>query len=168
MSNTEPKGCLFAVLKVLGIAPNVGQENRAQSNVLPYRRKDYLLTKAERAFFDVLHPIVAKQLHLFAMVRLADLVYIERGIEKRQSYFNRIQSKHIDFVLCDRNDIKPILAIELDDSSHRRADRIARDEFVDNALAQAGLPLLRVPVRANYDPAELRNQIQDAIRKNAK
>ena len=101
------------------------------------------------------------------MVRLADLVYIERGTEKRQSYFNRIQSKHIDFVLCDRNDIKPILAIELDDSSHRRADRIARDEFVDNALAQAGLPLLRVPVRANYDPAELRNQIQDAIRKNA-
>ena len=58
MSNTEPKGCLFAVLKVLGIAPNVGQENRAQSNVLPYRRKDYLLTKAERAFFDVLHPMI--------------------------------------------------------------------------------------------------------------
>ena len=67
MSNTEPKGCLFAILKVLGISPGVEQENRAQSDVLPYRRKDYLLTKAERAFFEVLHPIVAKQLHLFKM-----------------------------------------------------------------------------------------------------
>ena len=73
MSSTEPQGCLFAILKLLGIAPNVEsvgaleQQNRAQSNVLPYRRKDCLLTKAERAFFEVLHPIVAKQLHLFKM-----------------------------------------------------------------------------------------------------
>lgn len=111
-----------------------------------------MLTRAERTFFDVLRPLVEEHVHLFAMVRLADLIYIPCGTEKRQSHFNRIQSKHIDFVLCNHSDIKPILAIELDDSSHQRPDRIARDEFVDNALGQAGLPLLRVPVRAKYDP----------------
>ncbi len=101
------------------------------------------------------------------MVRLADLVYIARGIEKRQSFFNKIQSKHIDFVLCNKNEIKPILAIELDDSSHQKPDRQKRDEFVDNALKQAGLPLLRVPARGNYDPQELKQQIKSALTTSA-
>jgi hypothetical protein len=41
---------------------------------LPYRKKDYLLTVAERSFYEVLCSVLDGQLLVFAKVRLADLV----------------------------------------------------------------------------------------------
>lgn len=157
----EPQGCLFVILRLLGLAPAPG----TVASKLPYQRKDYLLTKAERSFFGVLRGAVADQYLIFAKVRLADLVFIPRGTDKRQSHFNRIQSKHIDFVLCDHNAVRPLLAIELDDSSHGRADRRERDGFVDSALAAAGLPILHVPARSGYNVQEVANAIRQRVEK---
>ena len=161
MSKDEPQGCLLAILKLFGIAPSGG--TAAASEPLPYCRKDYLLSKAERSFFGVLRTAVGDRYLIFAMVRLADLVYIRRGTRTRQSYFNRIQSKHIDFVLCDPKSVRPLLAIELDDSSHAHKDRKDRDSFVDAALDAAGLPLLRVPARGEYNAEELNRSIMESI-----
>jgi very-short-patch-repair endonuclease len=168
MKNDEPSGCLFVLLDILGLAPKSRSTNSTLGTELPYRCKNYLLTQAERAFYDVLRPTVGTHFHLFAMVRLADLIYIEKGTANRQSHFNRIQSKHIDFVLCDNESIKPVLAIELDDSSHQRPDRQKRDAFVDEVLLQAGLPLLRVQVRRQYDPNQLRQAIKNALATGAR
>ena len=161
MPQDEPQGCLFAILNLFGLAPT--NETTATSETLPYRRKNYLLSKAERSFFGVLQTAVGQQYLIFAMVRLADLIYIPRGTESRQKHFNRIKSKHIDFVLCDPQSVRPMLAIELDDSSHNRSDRQDRDEFVDAALDDAGLPLLRVPACAGYNEDELARSIHDLI-----
>ncbi|MEZ6129980.1 MAG: DUF2726 domain-containing protein [Planctomycetaceae bacterium] len=155
----EPQGCLFVILKLLGLVP----PDAPITPDLPYQRKDYLLTKAERSFLGVLQNAVGNQYLIFAKVRLADLVFIPRGTDKRQSHFNRIQSKHIDFVLCDHDVVRPLLAIELDDSSHNRADRQERDGFVDSALAAAGLPILHVTARSGYNVQELANAIQQQI-----
>ena len=86
-----------------------------------------------------------------------------KGTESRQKYQNYINAKHIDFVLCDPDTVRQLLAIELDDSSHQRSDRRSRDIFVDDALRAAGLPLLRVPARQSYNPAELQTRIQQSI-----
>jgi very-short-patch-repair endonuclease len=66
-------------------------------------------------------------------------------------------------VICDVETLEVKLAIELDDSSHRRSDRIARDRFLNNAFASAGLPLLRVAVEERYETAALRRMIEDAL-----
>ena len=155
----EPEGCLFVILKLLGFAPTAD----SVADRLPYQRKDYLLTKAERSFFGVLQQAVGDRYLVFAKVRLADLVFLPSGTEKRQSHFNRIQSKHIDFVLCDHDVVRPLLAIELDDSSHNRTDRQDRDTFVNSALIAAGLPILHVPARASYNVQELANAIQQEL-----
>jgi len=167
----EPKGCLIAILKLFGVLPSGDTDKGDGADELPYRRKDYLLSKAERAFFETLQKAVGNRCLIFAKVRLADLLFIRRGTERRQSYFNRIRSKHIDFVLCDRDAVRPLLAIELDDSSHNRPDRKQRDTFVDSALAAAELPILHVKARADYDGEELARAIEEKIkaqRKDAK
>jgi hypothetical protein len=64
---------------------------------------------------------------VFAKVRLADLLYLPKGTQGRQAAFNRIQSKHVDFLLCSKDAVRPLLAIELDDSSHGEQSRITRD-----------------------------------------
>lgn len=134
------------------------------SESLPYKKRDYLLSPAERSFYEVLCSIVDNQLHVFPKVRLADLLYLPKGTENWQAHRNRIQSKHVDFVLCDRQNIAPLLVIELDDASHASEDRRERDAFIDKALAAAALPILHVTAKRAYAPKELAELIEGKLR----
>lgn len=155
--NAQPSGCLTAIFKLFG------SPKATASNALPYKRKDFLLTAAERSLFGVLHEAFGTKYFIFSKVRLADLVWLPKGTESRQSHFNRVQSKHVDFVICDRATVRPLVAIELDDSSHSRADRVERDAFVNEALAAAGLPFVRIRAAASYNVRELAQQVQAAV-----
>jgi Protein of unknown function (DUF2726) len=156
MPTSEQRGCLLAIFSVLGI------RSKASAS-LPYRRKDYLLTKAERSLFGVLSEAVKDRHFIFAKVRLADLVWLPKGTESRQSHFNKVQSKHVDFVICDRASVRPLVCVELDDASHSESKRQTRDAFVDAALRAAGLPLIRVPARRAYNVADLQRQLEAAF-----
>jgi len=129
----------------------------------PYRKTDHLLTPAERSFFGVLGQAIDSDLYIFAKVRLSDLLWLPHGTTNRQSHLNRIQSKHVDFVLCDSATTEPRLLIELDDSSHQSARRGGRDTFLDEAVRRAGLPILRVPAKRSYAPAQLRQVISSLL-----
>jgi hypothetical protein len=159
MAESQRTGCLFAILRLFGVSP----ASAVPQVSLPYRRKDYLLSQAERSFFGVLSDAVNGRYLVFAKVRLADLVWLPKGTERRQTHVNRVQSKHIDFLVCDHREVRPLLAIELDDASHGRPDRVTRDQFVDAALSAAGLPFLRVAARKAYNVAQVREQVERAI-----
>jgi len=130
---------------------------------LPYERRGVLLTPAEINFLRHLQGAVREDWYVFSMVRLADIIKVRPRTRKSQSWQNRIFGKHIDFVLCDVETLEVKLCIELDDSSHRHPDRVARDKFVNVALTAAGLPLLRVRVQEKYENAVLRKDIEDAL-----
>ena len=133
-----------------------------KSDPLPYFKKNYFFSAAERSFYEVLKRLVPEHT-VFAKVRLLDLVYVGQSKESRQSHLNRVQSKHIDFLICDAM-LTPVVAIELDDCSHTRQNRLSRDEFVNQVFATAQLPLLRIPVRRSYAPNDLRNLLSLHLR----
>ena len=62
-------------------------------------------------------------------------------------YRNKIDRKHVDFILSDPRTVRPLVGIELDDKSHQRSDRQTRDEFVEHVFQAAHLPLVRIPVK---------------------
>ncbi len=129
-----------------------------------YRKKDYLLSIAERNFFTVLLSVATKNNYfLFTKVRLEDIVSVEYGVEKYSSKRNHIKSRHVDFLFCNKPYIKPLLAIELDDSSHSRPDRIERDHMVNDILRDANFPILHERAHQTYDPIELENRIKQKI-----
>jgi len=128
----------------------------------PYERRGQLLTETERLFYHVLQSSAGDRWTVMAMVRIADLLKVTPRARKRQSWQNRINSKHIDFVLCDPESLEPQVCVELDDPSHDRPDRQQRDEFVDNAFDAAGLPLLRIKTSRKYDAAKLRQLLEEA------
>ena len=70
---------------------------------------------------------------ILAKVRLADLVDADKRHRLWRANFNRVCSKHIDFVICDLA-LSPIIAVELDDSSHQLPERQARDRDVNRIL----------------------------------
>jgi very-short-patch-repair endonuclease len=157
-SNSEPQGCLAFLLSFVGI------RLRSPAKPRPYRQRDDFLSPAELAFYRVLVPVVDSRYVICPKVRIADLVYtVERN---DRANMNRIIQKHVDFVLCEKESMKPILVIELDDSSHARADRQERDELVDAVFESAQLPLLHVRAATRYVPQELRSQIEQALSSN--
>lgn len=122
-----------------------------------YTREESLFTPAEAKFLHVLDEAVGSKYRVFGKVRIADVVGVSEHFSgsERQKRLSRITSKHLDFVLCDPDTLSPVCALELDDSSHQRQNRIDRDEFVDNTLRTAGIPLIRVPVKQKYDMREI-------------
>jgi len=129
---------------------------------LPYRKKDYLLTRAERSFYEVLVRAASDML-VFPKIRVLDLVCLAKGTQNAQVHRNRVQAKHVDFVLCRRDTLSPELVVELNDSSHEQHNRRERDAFLGEVFNAAGIAFLRVPARQGYDTRELSRQIQGAL-----
>ncbi len=125
----------------------------------------YLLSKGEKAFFDVLVQSISSDLYVCPKVRVADLIEVD--LPKSDKYFwasfNKIAKKHVDFVLCSRADFSPKLIIELDGGSHNSGNRSQRDNFVDESFTQANIPVLHVPVQSFYDQNQIMTQVQNAL-----
>lgn len=154
----------FLVVIVVSLAVLALLKSPTGSTQFTYRRKPYLLSKAERSFYGVLSQAVAGKAMIFSKVRVADVITPQQGLTRSnwQRAFNRISAKHLDFILCDPQSCAVKLAIELDDASHDSAKRQARDTFLDVACQSAGLPLLRIRAARGYVVADLRRDI-DAI-----
>lgn len=155
----EPAGCLGFLFELLGLGPGEGRSN---DGPLPYRRRDDFLSAAELKFFHFLRQVVGQHFHVCAKVRIGDLLYVVNR-NKNMGHANRIERKHVDFVLCDPASMQPKLVIELDDSSHQRPDRQERDRLVDAAFSAASFPILHVRCRSQYSPDELSQQIREAL-----
>jgi hypothetical protein len=139
--------------------------SRRGASDFPYLATDSLLTPAERSFFGVLQRALSPDYHLFAKVRLADIIELQRDLsdKRRCAAFNRISAKHADFVVCDPQTFRIVGVIELDDRSHRASKRQVRDQFMDSALGAASIPVLRVPVQRSYSASTLREQADAAF-----
>lgn len=122
-----------------------------------YRAAPSLLTPTEAHFYQTLREAVGPLAVIQCKVRLADLLIAP---PHDFAAFRRVSQKHVDFVLCERYTLKPLVAVELDDSSHKQASRVARDHFVDAAYASADLPLVHMPVRPSYSSAEMLTEFQ--------
>jgi hypothetical protein len=124
----------------------------------PYSLRDHFLSPAEHSFFMVLKSAVSDSALISIKVGLSDLFYAKSSDgSKHRTFTNKIDRKHIDFLLCDPKTVRPIAGIELDDKSHERDDRQARDKFVENVFRVSNLPLIRIPVKHSYSVAELRD-----------
>jgi hypothetical protein len=97
-------------------------------------------------------------------VRLADVVKVKGGLNKSswQNAFNRIQSKHVDIVACDPATLSIQFVVELDDSTHSQSRRQSRDQFVDNALQAAGVPVVHVTAKKGYSVQDIQSILSQA------
>jgi len=134
----------------------------AQSVLRTYFRRKSLLTTTEQAFYETLGQVVGDFL-IIPKVRLVHLIGADDRHKYWQANFNRVKSKHVDFVICDPQHV-PMVAIELDDPSHEREDRRQRDNDLDRLFAAVSFPLLRVKAQSEYAPEELSRQLLETLR----
>ncbi len=178
------QGCLVALLsmispskpitRVYGTEPHTSTQAESplqpksvqitSKEILPYKLNFSLLTATENTFYKALKNITQNRIEIHCKVRLGD-VFFTPNYYQNVGHANRINQKHIDFLICEPNTMKPILGIELDDSTHKRANRQERDKFIDDVFKATDLPLLRVHAKQAYNSQELITQISEVIAK---
>ena len=149
------------------VKPRIEPELGLEANVQPqYRKNKSILTYREGVFYNsLIGAIDESQYQVFAKVRLADFFWLANEPENRKFHQNQIMCKHVDFLLCSKPSLAPVLGIELDDSSHKLPEHQERDKFKDTLFSSVGLPLLRMDLQSNYSSDFLRQQIEESLGK---
>jgi very-short-patch-repair endonuclease len=146
--------------------PTITPEDAAQlrpaetiSPIYHYERRDLIMTRAENEFFKMLDEAVGQDYYVFPQVHLSSL--FEHRVQGQDWWkaFHHINRKSVDFVICDRQTVRPLAAIELDDWSHKLDKRKTRDAEVERIFQGANFPLLRFGHRGPYTPQSIAQSI---------
>ena len=159
---------IIVICIVLAVAAAIAILKMKQSTAddgLRFARQEALFSPAERSFLGVLEQSLDSSYRVFGKVRLGDIVKPAKGLSnsKRATSQNKINQKHVDFVVCAAADLAVVGVVELDDKSHERGDRAGRDQFVDRALADAKIPVVHFPAKKGYALPEVRAKLAEGL-----
>ncbi len=102
-----------------------------------YARKPTIVSHAEHEFLQLLRQISPDKYEVVPQVALLSVIEKKTNTAYRNELF-----RICDYCFVDRDTFEPLLLVELNDSSHKRSDRKARDEKVAAICADAELPLV--------------------------
>ncbi|HFQ94723.1 MAG TPA: DUF2726 domain-containing protein, partial [Anaerolineae bacterium] len=124
MSTQKRFALLRKILKTLGLSDDRIEEliariqewlldDQAEKDTVPqypYHLRDDFLSPAELNFYRALVTAVSDWAIIFTKVSLGDLFFAQTGDRgQNQAYRNKIDRKHVDFLLCDPQTVRPIL-----------------------------------------------------------
>jgi hypothetical protein len=128
-----------------------------------YARKDCIMTPAERECFAALVAEMGIDYYFFPQIHLDAIVSPRESRRNRLYAFRHINQKSVDFVACDKKNLRPLFVIELDDKTHAQSKRIERDLEVERILHGAVIPLVRIENRGRFDPKALAQEVMLGI-----
>jgi hypothetical protein len=152
----------FALEKA--IDKRIDNQNEIKKSRYRYYAKPYLMTTRENEFFKLLNDIFGAKWFVIPQVHLSSLLNHKVKGQNWNGAFRHINGKSVDYVLVGKESYKVICAIELDDSTHSRADRIERDNEINRIFHEAKIPLARIGKFENMSRQEIVSVITDAIK----
>lgn len=163
--NREPSDIQAKIAEQHWISTASLKRRKVKEDTSLYFKQKCLFTPTEMKFLKVLQEAVGDDYAIMGKVRMADIFRIKANERTKEyfSHFGKIKAKHFDFVLCAKDTMEPLVALELDDSSHERLDRFRRDIFVNSICSNADFPLLRHQVSTTYNTETIRQKIFSSI-----
>ena len=144
---------IFVLLGIIAFIKSLNSDESPKAKVeLQYRKRPVVLDKREAAFFYELKKQLSEGYNIFPKMRIAD--FLETTATGRDYYKqrNKILPKHVDFLICDQY-FKPLLAIEVNGSSHRQEKVQVNDALKKEIFEAAEIPLKTVTVGTDFVPA---------------
>ena len=124
-----------------------------------YETKPAIATQKEQEFYLLLSTAIQNNYAILQQVSLNSIID-----KKLQNTFRNELFRSIDFVIADPNTTQPLLLIELNDLSHLRPDRQARDQKVKEICDIAQIPLLTFWTKDYHTVDSIKQQLQQYIR----
>ena len=152
--------------KIKQVEDSNENNNRIKKSQYKYYAKSYVMTSRENECFKILNEIFSSKWFVVPQVHLSALLDYRVKGQNWNAAFRHINGKSVDFVLIGKESYKVICAIELDDSTHSKPDRIERDVEIERMFKEAGIPLARISKFESMTKPEIAKVVTDAI--NAK
>ncbi|RZA08795.1 MAG: DUF2726 domain-containing protein [Moraxellaceae bacterium] len=130
-----------------------------------YFKSPSLFSPAEKIFLGALTQALADNYRIFAKVRVSDVINIKPNSSKSvwQIAFNKLSASYFDFVICNKDNLGVLCAVELDDKSTQKDDPVDRDKVLEHICEAAKLPLVRFDVRDFYDSQSVRKHVLQSL-----
>ncbi|MDX3775705.1 DUF2726 domain-containing protein [Chromatiaceae bacterium AAb-1] len=131
------------------------------SNPFPVQKRNNLFSPVERSFLTLLESAVTTDYKIMNRVKLADLLELKNntGEKSRRTTLLKLNAKYLDFVLCDPQDFSIVAVIDLVNNSSRDGHKATPDWFVSGALEAAGIPYLRMKIKAGYSVTDIQSAL---------
>lgn len=131
----------------------------------PYYLRDSMLDPVEQSLYRALTVVLCQRALLFAKISLDDLFttppYLQVGHEWEQ-----LAQQRIDFLLCDRDSMRPLGAI-LFTADEGCAGQSDYSDQMAQVCADAGLPVVRLQRQATYLMHQLTPLIESLLTPHA-
>jgi hypothetical protein len=154
---------LAIILMMLLIVVAVGAIKLNEPGLaFPFKKNTTLFTQVERTFLNLIEEAVGKQFKVLCRVKLNDVVTLRQNADKKtaQAAVSRASNRHLDFVLCSKEDMTPVIAIDLVHNMGKEGYKSQRDWFVSGALDAARIPHVRIKVKSGYKVKDIRECIE--------
>ncbi|NMB57521.1 DUF2726 domain-containing protein [Candidatus Beckwithbacteria bacterium] len=133
-----------------------------QNKFNPFKNKERFLTPNEKHVFEKLQELEClKNLYIFSQLHLSTFLGVKEEANDLRGKFDWINKLFVDFVIFDNSFTKPLLVIELNDSTHKWSNRKARDEFIRSALDNNNIKMLTITL----NDANTRGILEDLVGK---
>ena len=153
--------CLVGVIALMLI---INLKNKPEKQKLyKYYAKKQIMTNREADFFVKLNTIFNERFFVIPQVHLSAMLDERVKGQNWRSAFRHINGKSVDYVLISRTSLELICAIELDDNTHDRPERSARDKEVERIFEQAKIPLTRFRDIRGISNSKIISEISVAI-----
>jgi very-short-patch-repair endonuclease len=157
---------LFLFIAAVGVVQYIAKNAKRSSKssaVYRYGRKDFFMNRAEHEFFDVLTEVVGSGYYVFPQVHLSTILEHRIKGQDWRAAFRRINGKSVDFVICHKAYIKPLLAIELEGRSHDIEAVRQRDADVEHIFERTELRLLRFANHGSPNREDVKRRVSEAL-----
>lgn len=140
------------------------------NNPYPFSKKTSLFTQIERSFLTLIERAVGDDYKVMNRVKLTDIVEVKAGVANnaKRSAMLSANAKFIDYVLCDKDTMDIIAAIDLVNNNGKTGHKAKKDWFVTGALESAGIPHVRIKIKPGYKVKDIKECINFKIGKTAR
>ncbi|MCE7987741.1 MAG: DUF2726 domain-containing protein [Caldilinea sp. CFX5] len=113
-----------------------------------YTIRESMLDPIEQSLYRALSGVLCQRALLFTKINLGDL-FMAPVYHSAEGEWGTLANQRIDFVLCDRDSMRPLALILFADSA-LRANQVDCSERIAQLCAEVGLPLVRLERQSAY------------------
>lgn len=140
---------------------NTNNTNYNNSNQNNYETKQ-LMSEYEKYFFNILTENFSDTYLIMPQVNLATIINKIKDYPKQ--YQNELY-RNIDFGIFDKQNMQPLLLIEVNDKTHERKDRIRRDIKVKEICNKANIDLITFYAKYDNKKEYIINRVTNELQK---
>ena len=152
---------LFLLIWIIKKVSNNKNSNNNQNQVKPQYEQKQLMSQCEKYFYDILTQNFSQDYIIMPQVNLASIINKNKNFPKQ---YQTELYRNIDFGLFDKNSMKPLLLIEINDKTHEQADRIRRDIKVKEICQIAQIKLITFYTKYDNKADYIVNRIQKELK----